>query len=363
MPNSDQQVIESIASQVLGENPAAAQAPQGAVPDQQQPQQDPPQAPTTEIEAATENAEPGDAGGEAPIEYEIEVADGVKRKLTPKQIAGMLSRYTALNHAHATQVAPLKPVLQFAEQIMSQLRQSGQNVSAEDLVKYLHTAAQAYAKSPVMGKGAQPQGNTAVVASAPQMNTGGHIPPHGTDDGDDPLTAWERDNAATLPPGYREQFQTIQSMQQQMQQLMSLLPQIINGQRGVAGAANTMMEQGVQAQQNAAKQTIITNLQRAQQQLQLPDEAEQDFMNFAFERGYTFEDFLDPQLTLSVASDFRNHMQSPEFARMRDIHNRRQAYTGNVQGAPAGGAAPAPNPDQDFINSMTNQVLTQRGMM
>lgn len=370
MQPNDQQVIDQIASQVLGGGapapggaPAApadpAAAMQGGAAPQQPPK--PPPAPTTQTEAATANTDPADPGDTPPVEYEIELDGGVKRKLTPKQIAGMMSRYTKLNHDHATKVAPMKPVLEFAEQIMSQLHQSGQNVSAEDLVKYLHTAAQAYAKSPIMGKGAQPQGNAAVIASNPQMETNGHIPPHGTDDGDDPLAAWERDNAATLPPGYRDQFQKLGSIEQQMKQLMQLLPQIVQGQRGVAGAANEMMTQGVQAQQSAAKQTIVTNLQRAQQQLQLPDEAEQDFMRFAFERGYTFEDFLDPQLTMSVASDFRNHMQSPEFQRMRDVHNRRQAYTGNVQGAPASGAAPAPNPDADFINSVANNFFAQRG--
>ena len=54
----------------------------------------------------------------------------------------------------------------------------------------------------------------------------------------------------------------------------------------------------------------------------------EDFQVFANERGYTQEDFLDPQLRLRVMNDFKNSVHSGEMERLRDISKRRQAFTG-----------------------------------
>ena len=60
---------------------------------------------------------------------------------------------------------------------------------------------------------------------------------------------------------------------------------------------------------------------------------------FAAERGYTMEDFADPQLTIKVMTDYKNNKSSPEMARL-EIMGKRQAFTGSVgQTANAGDMA------------------------
>jgi hypothetical protein len=93
---------------------------------------------------------------------------------------------------------------------------------------------------------------------------------------------------------------------------------------------------------------IGNNLDRAQQQLQLPTEAANDFMMFAQQRGYNLEDFADPQLALMVMQDFSNNRNSPEMERMRQINQRRTAFTSDAGGAPMGGGQNQSAAEADF---------------
>jgi hypothetical protein len=186
---------------------------------------------------------------------------------------------------------------------------------------------------------------------------GGQQPPGPQGQGilsDDDLAKWEEENAVTLPPGFRENAQKMSKLEQQLAQTNQMLMAVLEKTQGATQA----MQQGAQTAQTdrvqALRQTIANNLNMAQQQAQLPDEAEQDFFNFASARGYTIEDFIDPQLTMAVVADFKNNMNSPEMERLRAIAQKRQAYTGSMQSAPgASGAAPAkPNEDQEYLNNL-----------
>lgn len=122
---------------------------------------------------------------------------------------------------------------------------------------------------------------------------------------------------------------------QMMQAMQQMQQGGVNQNQEALQGAQQMNEQAGQQQSNAIRQTIGNNLSMAQRQMQLPDDAEQDFMQFAFARGYTIEDFIDPQLTMQVAQDFRNNMNSPEMDRLKAMAQRRQAFTGMAEGAPA----------------------------
>ena len=96
--------------------------------------------------------------------------------------------------------------------------------------------------------------------------------------------------------------------------------------------------------------------------LNLPDESEQEFMQFAYSRGYTVEDFIDPELTMTVAQDFKANQDAPELERLRGITQKRQAFTGNSSGTPAvSNQAPASTPDQTFIDAAAAKVMASRG--
>jgi hypothetical protein len=117
-------------------------------------------------------------------------------------------------------------------------------------------------------------------------------------------------------------------------------------------------------QNNAARQQAANNLNVAQQKYQLPDQDEQDFFNFAFERGYTIEDFIDPRLTDMVMADFSNNRNGPEMDRLRQMAARRQAYTGQVGATPAAGGQPeAPSQDDQFIGAVAQQAMQRRNMV
>jgi hypothetical protein len=336
----DTQTISDIAAQRLGappQPPAAPPRPADAPPTQNEQVQDA-TAPATE--ASQQAAEP--------VTYIVDFGNGQKRELTASQIAGTAKRYADLNYRHQTEVAPYQDVLGIAHEIAAAMKQSGQDVSGKDIADYLRAAAKAFSKNPVEGAAADRQPTPA----APNAN-----------DPEAMFKKWEEDNAASLPPGYRENMNAIQSIQQNQIELANLLKGVLQGQAGVTAAAGSQLNAAKNTQASALQQQAAANLNAAQQKLGLPDSAEQDFYNFAFSRGYTFEDFIDPKLTMAVVTDFKNNMASPEMDRLRHVAQRRQAFTGAVDGAPGtSGVTPQANPDQDLIGAVTNQIYDRRNI-
>jgi hypothetical protein len=333
--------IESIAAQYLGPQPnnneaAAAQAAAAAAQQQQTAEANAAAARDAAAEAgqdAAAAAAPSNEGEENPVAFEIELG-GQKRQLNPNQIASTFERYAALNAKHAS----MKPVLSLVERMMTD---TGAN--AEQVAGAMMAAMKAASKDPKMG---------AAAAKENDNNDGG--------DGDDPLAAWERDNAAQLPPGYREMVKGNTSVMGELKKTQQMLAAVLQGSKAVAGAA-------VQAQQqqrgNAiaqAKQQMAINLSKAQQHHGLPDESANDFLTFAAERGFTLEDFINPDLAFTVVGDFKNAMQSPEMERLKAIAKKRQAFTPSTGSAPAAGSAPAGNKGPTAFDMLTDRVMSNR---
>ena len=123
-------------------------------------------------------------------------------------------------------------------------------------------------------------------------------------------------------------------------------------------SANTRADQ-------AYRQQAANNLNVMQSTLQLPDEAQDDFFQFAYGRGYGDEDFLDPELVMKVGQDFASNRDQPEMARLRAMNEKRQAFTGSINPMPSGGGAagaPAPSADQGFMDALTSQAMLKRGL-
>lgn len=319
--------IDAIASNQMGVEPRRPNQDsvqlQTELPPDQEPKPNSPAKPKeaakTQDEKASSEGSPkteGDQSMADAVVYEIEFGENDKRKLTPQQIKSTMERYSALNYEHAQN----KPILELA----SKLREANPNAKPEQIAQYLAASIAASQKNATMGKGQK----------EPDASKRDATPGPDADDIEAQLAKWEDENAASLPPGYKDMIvgarQGQQSIQKQLEDTQKMLMAVLSRTEGVANAARDGSDKAAQQQVDAIKTQIGNNIDRSQAALQLPDDKVNDFLMFTAERGFTMEDFVDPQLTHRVMTDFKNNMDSGEMDRIRAIHQRRQAYTGSM---------------------------------
>ena len=239
------------------------------------------------------------------VMYDINFGEQ-NRQLSDKQIKSTFDRYSSLNHKHQT----MKPVLDFAEQLMGAAKEKGHEVSPDQFVKGLQRAFQ---KNAQFGKGTNTEKSPEGKVDTPYNNA--------TLD-DDALKRWEDENAVSLPPAYKESFAQLKSMQGDNAQLKALLKQLVSGQKDIAKGAKQGLETAATSQESSQKQRIINNLNQA------------------------------------------HNMNTPEIERLREIAKRRQAFTGTVDSAPsAGGSSVSSNSDQSFIDTLANTAKAKQNMI
>ncbi|PWC63990.1 hypothetical protein TSH7_09945 [Azospirillum sp. TSH7] len=275
------------------------------------------------------------------VAYEIDFGEtaGGKRKLSPQQIKSTFERYSALNQRHAT----LKPGIELMQALIDKSGQPPEAVTA-----FLIDAL----------KGKIDKGTGTTGGQDPAKGEGAPGGAHPFDP--TALDAWEKENAVTLPPGYKEGAGTIAALQRQVGELSGMLQQVLGQGAGMVDASRQAMQQATGMQTNALRAAIGQNLGAAQMKYQLPDDSQNDFLSFAAERGFTMEDFVDPTLTDKVVGDFSAVRSTPEMERLRGIHQRRQAFTGGIGSAPsAGGTKPKGGGDEEFA-SMLDHVYSKR---
>lgn len=346
------QMIEAIAARQMGAAPAAAAAaaaPPGAMPPGAPgaPMPQPPQPKQQEKDTAQDKAnaagspkDEGDNMNAEAVMYEVDFGDGKKRKLTPEQIRATYDRYASMNYEHSQ----MKPVLETAKALMGHFK-----VDPLTFAKAMIDQAKKGQGGPTTFGDTSRQNGPETTAQSPEAM-----------DFEGRLKKWEEDNAASLPPGYKEMMMQNRQMQQMFMQSQAMMQQLLAGQKGVADAARATSQSATQQRVQAVQQQINNNLDRAQMQLQLPDSAAQDFMIFAAERGHNYEDFIDPEHTIRVMSDFKNTMASPEMERLRAMAQRRQAFTGSLGVTPMGGSgAAAPQGDSTF-DKLANSAMAKR---
>lgn len=316
------------------------------VPPKAQPAPEPPKKDTAQDKAA-ETGSPETEGDKIVAEavvFELDMGDGNKRPLTEQQIQGTFDRYKKLNY----QQMQMKPVNDVLVQLMQRSGKGPKEMA--DMLRNVEAAAQS---NPTMGNIDGDKSGPPYDKSNPQ-------------DMDAQLAKWEEDNAASLPPMYREAMignqQGMQQMQQQLAQTQQMLQQVLAQSQGNVEAAKQGMQAGQQQQAQAIQRTIANNLDRVQQSLGLGDDKANDFKIFAAERGYTMEDFVDPRLTHKVMSDFKNTMNSDEMERMRQISSRRQAFTGSLGSTPSATSAAEPAPTETRFDQMANAAMAQKGL-
>ena len=346
-----QAAVAGIAAQALGAPPQQPQQPQQPASPSQQPTTQSTGQDTAQDKAAEAGAPKteGDKQVADPVIYEVDMGDGKKRKLTPEQISQTFARYSSLNYRNAQ----MKPVMD----VIDQVQRDNPGISPSQLAEKMQAIYRAAESNPTMGD---------------QGKTGNNAPPSASNQAQSPedieqsLTRWEQENAATLPPGYKDMMmaggqagQGMAQMQQQLAQMQRMMQAVLAQSQGTADAAQRGFADAQAQQSTAIRQTIANNIDRVQAALQIPDEKAQDFMVYAAERGFTLEDFVDPQLTIKVMQDFRNSMDSPEMERMRQIAQRRQAFTGTMGQTAGASAQPVPNGGTTF-DKLTDTVMAAK---
>lgn len=307
-----------------------------------QPQPQASEEPTAQEQAMSKLAPKteGEQQQEPAAVFELNVGNGQKRQLTETQILGMMDRYKNLNY----QQMQSKPLLDAASQAMQDL-----GMNQDQFLGHIQALIQKAKEK-----------NTTFGGQDEHPNKVGNPPNKGADlDFDAQLKAWEDQNAASLPPMYKDMLAQQRQMATGMTQMQQMMQQLIAGQNGQLRAAAEVNSQAQQQGGLNMREAIANNLNRVQQHLGLADDTAQDFMTFSAERGYSLEDFIDPNLAIKVATDFKNSMDSGEMARLKEITQRRQAFTGaSDQAALGGSAAPASNPDLD---ALTGFIKSRRG--
>lgn len=357
---NDSDLINQISAQLLGGGqgvapsapaPVPQDVPQEAPMPQEPPKADPNPTPT---EKATKKADPVEGNEQEPFAiYDIKMGDGNVQQFSSQQIANTMNRYAQLN----SRVLENKDVLDFATRITEQAKKNGYTPKAGEVASFLQEAVKAYTKNPTMGNVEQKQ-----QLPADSQPSKPAQPP-----ADDELANWERDNGLKLPPGFREQNHFMQQIAQQMQQMQQMLMQM---QQGGAQSATTAQQQGQQALQqaqqiqgNTQQMQVKMNLKQAANAQGVPDDRAKDFMLFAMQRGYTPADFLDPQVAETLMADFKANMDAPEIQRLREVMQRRQAYTGNPTGTPSqtgAGVPPQMSPDQQYMEDFIQKVMANK---
>jgi hypothetical protein len=354
MENFDQDLIAQLSGGQLGPPPGAppgtppgapAAAPMAPPPP---PKADP--APT-QSEKASAKGEPTAGEAEEAITFiDLMDKDGTKRQYTPDQLRGTLDRYRDLNHKWQG----VKPVADVVQQIMTRAKENGYEAKPGEVAELVQAAITAYISNPTMGNKAskEPPPGGDGKAAAPMS------PPD--DDDDEVLSKWEKENAVSLPPGYKNQSKSLKDLGSKLEQMLGMISKLAQGDQMQKAAAGTQ-QQAQEMQMSAAQASIKNNLVAAMQQNGIPPDAEQDFFVFAMQRGYAPEDFVDAQLAGTVVADYKANKDAPEVNRLREIAKRRQAYTGMTGGAPGGGGV-APQGGDSMLNSMIGSAMRDQNI-
>ena len=299
--DQDKAMIDQLAGQRLGDANAqqATASQQVADPSMEVPAGTPPQPvpqqqtqkqeeKPTEVEKAQEAVSPkteaDNSMDESVTMIKVDFGNGDVRDLSSNQIKETFNRYKDANYK-LMQNKPMQPAMDFIQSIVNGASKNGQQVGAEDVVQFLQAASQAYIKNPTMGaqKDPTPDRQGTPVTNMANLET----------EFEDQIKRWEEENAVSLPPMFREGFKTIQALQNDNANMRQTMNQFLASAGQInQDAAQTAVAAEQQAQ-DAYRQTAANNLNEIQAKYKLPDSESDDFFTFAYERGFTQEDFID----------------------------------------------------------------------
>lgn len=330
-PNTANNLIEQVAAKALGEAPQDAPPPVEA------------KIEATVTEQAVEAGSPeteGDLQAKSAILYEIEMSDGTKRNMSPQQIASTAERYADLNYKNA-QNKNLNKVVEYAIK-------NGVVGSADEAALKIAQMIKAGQSNPTMGEENSKQNQN--VAQKEERKSA------------DALSEWEEQNAVSLPPGFRDMISMNQSTQQQIGQIAKLLQTFMSQTANMSKVATNEADEATMRQAQTAAQMAEMNLNRMGTEKGIADADAEEFINFAYENGYTDADFIDAELVNRLGDQFIALKRMPEYEGMKKRIAARTAWTGNMGPTPAGegGVAPEDNPEDATLNRLAERAPGRR---
>lgn len=148
-------------------------------------------------------------------------------------------------------------------------------------------------------------------------------------------------------------------MEQQMGQQMQMMQGVMNNASAAAQSGNNSRDAAIASRDQVITQTISNNLDRAQQEAGLPDEAASDFAAFIGERGFDRNDFSDYDLTRRVVDDFKRMKDTPQFEQLKNTAARREAYLTTQSGGPT--SSMASSGGDDTLARLASRANMNRG--
>jgi hypothetical protein len=328
------ELVDALASKAMGIEPQApATPPVTAAPSAEAQDKDTP----TEAEIAIASASPADETDamDAPaMTFKIG-----ERNLTEKQIASTMDRYKALNY----QNAQYKPVMEVIRQLEAKYQ-----TTPDQLAK----AILEISESPNVA-----QASAAAVGATPENTQPEAI------DQQDVFRQWEEENSASLPPGYKDINGTMASLAAMNAETQNMLRAVLAHSDGAVKAAAQANERSQEQNSVNMQRQLSNNLDRVQQHFSMSDEQAQDFVNFAEDRGYTMEDFLDGQLLVNVVRDFKNLGSEGELVQLRAQRERRQAFSGSIGSSPGTESAAQRSAEPEGatdLDRIAQQIMSSR---
>jgi hypothetical protein len=279
------------------------------------------------VEDAAKAVATGDKGDKAPVTIKFRRGEGDEAEdveLTESQVKGMFERYRSLNGRHAT----LKEPLRLVEAIMDRVGKDDPE-APQKAMQVMLAGLQALSHNPQMGgnaKGQQkPQGQPTNASNA--------------------LKEWAKKNAIDDVTPFEQVFGEVGNMKQAMSEMVGLMRQLAGQSAAGAGAVAKQAQDNASGRVDLMKRRVVQNFDRVQAEMSkkglkgFDEEGAKQFMNFAAQRGYLLEDFLDYDLLEKVATDYSNDVRSADVDRMSQVLGRRQAFSGSLAGAPSGGGS------------------------
>ena len=297
-------------------------------------------APNTEADKAQEPAAEPSENEQISKMFSIKTSSGKERQLTEEQIASTLDRYRDLNFRNMQN----KPILSAAEQLMAE-----RGMTPEQIGEAMIAVAKAQDRNPEMGQQSQAPNQPGQTENPTAANS---------QISDDMLKRWEEENSASLPPGYSDMLRNQANMAAQFGQMNEMLLQILQAAQGVTQAAQRTGQNQNADQAQMMNQQLAMNLDRAQKEANLPDDAANDFMTFITERDHLLEELVDPDLAVRLAKDYAAIRNQPEMEQLRRANQRRQAFTGSMGGVAT--STPAEPQAPSTMDSMIDQAMSNR---
>ena len=348
-PNQMAASVDRIAANRMGV-PAAEQpaAPAPVAPE-------PPAPKDTDQDKAAAKAAPvteDDKAVQEPLEYTVAVKVNDK-DYTQKQVEDTFARYSKLNHRNAL----LKPIHNVIENYLS----SNPNESVDSIAQKLQTLAAGGQSEPTFG-GQGPQAN-----NIPDPSSATASPPAG--ESNEAVSAarkeWLDKNALdSLPPGLEallSERSVVGDMGGRMNQIEDVLSKIMPMLQGGMDAVRGQTE-NVNNQADANRQMMIaTNIDRAQQAFNIPDDQAPQFETWIQMMGLTLSDFLDAEDAQRYMSEFDRHIKGGKYDDLKAMTEKRLAFTGSLGSTPST-PTPQASAEEGRFNALSDKIMAQKGL-